>query len=254
LASAKPAGTISKAGKPKAMAPQKVRDAKLKEIELRRQASAVSSRMGHTNASPADQARLHREAGQLRAKADAIGKQLKGQKEPPHIYARGRALTGESMGKYKGQGRFSLYGKDRGRIERPRLASTVRKPRGLAPGALTPKPAAKPKVSKAEKAVAAAQKRLKTKQYGSTANQGQALLIDRRIASMTPQQYGAQQVRSSRAMVQRQQRALRDPINADAPKAWRDRMTSSLAASRKEFKAAAADYRLLNPKSSRKRK
>lgn len=252
LSGGKPAGTIGKAGKPKAMAPQQVRDAKLKEIELRRQASAVSSRMGHTNATPADQARLHREAGQLRAQADAIGKQLKGQKQPPQVYAIGRALTGESMGKYKGKGRFSLYGKDRGKIERGRLPSTVRKPRGLAPGALTPKPVAKPKVSQAEKAVAAAQKRLRTKQYGSTANQGQALLIDRRIASMSPRQYAAQQVRSARAMVQRQQRVLRDPLNAGAPQYWRDRVSASLAASKQEFKAAAADYRILKPKTRRK--
>jgi hypothetical protein len=252
IAGGKPAGTIGKSGRSAKPSNEQLRQMQADKVRLDRKASAASARMGNTNASPADQVRFHKEAQSARAQSAAISRTLKANPEPPHIYARGRALTGESMGKYKGQGRFSLYGKDRGKIERAKLPSAVRKPRGLQPSALTAKPAAKPaakpKVSKAEKAVAAAQKRLRTKQYGSTANQSQNLLVDRRIASMTPQQYGAQQVRSARAMVRREQSALRNPLNANAPQSWRSTIENSLARYKREFAAAAADYRILKPK------
>lgn len=106
--------------------------------------------------------------------------------------------------------------------------------------------------SKAAKDIAAAQQRLKNKRYGDTANQYQNLVMDRKVASMTPAQLGASRVRSARAMVQRGQRSLRDPINADAPVSWRTRMERSIADSRREFRAAAADYRLIKPRRSRK--
>jgi hypothetical protein len=124
----------------------------------------------------------------------------------------------------------------------------------LQPGALTPKPPAKPvtkpKITKAEKAVAAAQKRLQTKRYGDTASQGQALLIDRRVASMTPRQYAGAQVRSTSALVRRTQKGIRQ--NADAPQQWKDSMARRLTDLRKQFRAAASDYRVLVPKPRRK--
>jgi hypothetical protein len=148
-----------------------------------------------------------------------------------------------------------------------KASGTISKPMGLKPGAIkakpqvssarqaaAAKPAPKPKTTKAEKAVAAAQNRLRTKRYGDTASQGQALLWDRRVASMTPRQYAAAQVRSASALVRRNQRSLRDPLNAGAPSSWRKAIESSLATNKKEFKEAAADYRLLSPKPSRKRK
>lgn len=255
LAGGKPAGTVGRArtGKPKAMKPQQVRDAKLKEIELRRQASAVSSRMGHTNASPSDQAKLHREAGQLRAQADAIGKQLKGQKEPPHVYARGRALTGETMGKYKGQGRFSLYGKDRGLIERPRLASTVRKPRGLALVALTPKPAAKPQAQRKVdyagavgqlKAQQAAIRRLRQPQqtFGGHASYGRAL--DVRTARNTPMQNAQLGIRAARGDYRRAQASAKNPW---ATSEQRQKAAASLPGLRKKVVKATRAARAFKP-------
>lgn len=129
----------------------------------------------------------------------------------------------------------------------------VKENRGTAAKPAAAKPAAKPAAqAKAARDIAAAQRRLKTKQYGDTASQGQALMIDRRLASMTPSQLGASRVRSARAMVQRKQRSLKDPINASAPASWRSRMEQGLADSRREFRAAAADYRLIKPRRPRK--
>jgi hypothetical protein len=113
---------------------------------------------------------------------------------------------------------------------------------------LDAKGVAKPKPSKAEKAINAAKQRLKTKQYGYTASQGNAIVNDRRVAAMTPRQYAASDVRGARAMVQRTRRALKDPINATAPARWRESMQRSLADNVKTFKDAAQDYRRVVPK------
>lgn len=136
---------------------------------------------------------------------------------------------------------------------------TVGKPAGLKPQAalssrvkMQTNAARTALQSKAAKDIAAAQQRLKTKRYGDTANQYQNLVMDRKVASMTPAQLAASRVRSARAMVQRGQRSLRDSINADAPVSWRTRMERSIADSRREFRAAAADYRLIKPRRSRK--
>jgi hypothetical protein len=255
-----PAGTVGKnrAKQSPAVTPKQQRQLEGERISLKRRADATLARMGYTGVTPGQQVALNRAAKADRARVAQIDQQLNGAKPLPTVLAQGRPLTGERMGNYRGNGRFSLYGADKGIVRAARPSSTVSKPAGLKPGALSPKPAPTPKPSKqgttkAEKAVAAAKKRLATKQYGQTANQSQNLLIDRRVASMTPRQYAASEVRSARAMVQRTRSSLRNPLNANAPATWRQRLNASLASQMKDFKSAAQDYRQLVPK-TRKRK
>lgn len=218
--------------------------------------------MGNVGNTPAQEAAYAKAAKADRARADALGKKLEGQSAPPTVFARSSRIKGEEIGgKYKGKGKTSLYGKDLAKTSAARPGSTVRKPAGLKPGALTAKPATRPatkparqKMSDAEKTIRAAQRRLKTKQYGYTANQAQALATDRRLAKMTPQQLAASRVKGARAYTQRLQRNLRQGKADNAPASYTDRMKRSLAQRRAEFKAAAADYRVLNPKNRKNRK
>jgi hypothetical protein len=228
--------------------PKAARVAQRRQIEASRASATASARSNYTGVTPAQQVKLIKEARQQRAIADSLGKQLQASKPVPTILGTGSRLTGESMGRYKGGGKYSLYGKDKGRVSAAKPGGTIDKPKGLKPGAIKPKTAAKPAATQAEKAVEAAKGRLKKNAYGWTANASQNRIVDRRVASMTPQQYGASQVRSARAMVQRNRRALRDPLNAGAPASWRNRIESDLARSKKAFGAAAKDYRALKPR------
>jgi hypothetical protein len=225
-----------------------------RQIELQRSASRNSARANNTGNTPSQQASFIKQAQADRKAAAGFEKNLRKETAPPQIMARGKGITGEALQHYKGKGKESLYGKDLSRAKAPRPAGTVKKPRGLKPNLSKPKPVKTPrtKMSDAEKTIRAAQNRLKTKQYGYTANQAQALAIDRRLAKQTPQGLAASRVRGARADVMRTRRNLRSGINDDAPVAWRQRMEKSLATNKANFKKAAADYRLLNPKRGRK--
>ena len=261
MQAARPAGTIGKSArqpKPVQLSSQQKRSIKNQQIEASRSASRNSARMGNVGNTPAQSAAYAKAAKADRAKADALGKQLQGQTASPTVFARSSRIKGEGIGgRYKGKGKISLYGKDLSKTKAARPAGTIKKPAGLKPGSIKPKAQAtsKPKrstKSRAQKDIEAAQRRLKTKQYGYTANANQALMADRRLASMTPQGLAASRVKTARYDTQRTSRNLRQGIADGAPQRWQQGMSNSLRSQRENFKKAAADYRLLNPKRKRK--
>ena len=236
---------------------QQKRDIKAQQIEASRSASRNSARMGNTGNTPAQSAAYAKAAKADRARANAFGEKLEGQSAPPTVFARSSRIKGQEIGgRYKGKGKTSLYGKDLASVSAARPGSTIKKPAKLKPGALSPKPAAKPasrvKKSKAQRDIESAQRRLKTKQYGYTASQGQALLADRRLAKMTPLQLASSRVRTMRYSAQRTQRSLRQGKAEGVDASWVAGMERSLNQKRADFKKAAADYRTLKPRRKRK--
>lgn len=140
-------GTIGK-NKSTKLKPQQIRDLQSKSRQLKASASRNSARMGNTGISPAQGAKFAKAAAADRKAAAAIDKKLKGQATPPTVFARSSRIKGEEIGgKYKGKGKTSLYGKDLAKTSAARPGSTVRKPKGLKPGTIKPKP----QVSKAAK-------------------------------------------------------------------------------------------------------